>query len=140
MEGGKPVADEGNAVAVHYEGKLDNGEVFDSSREREPLNFTVGSGQVIAGFDEAVRGMTVGETKEFRLEPDDAYGERREDLILEVPAAQAPDGLSAGDQVQLSNGAPATVVSIDDGNVRIDANHPLAGQALTFEIELVEVQ
>jgi peptidylprolyl isomerase len=133
------VAEAGNTVAVHYRGTLDNGEEFDSSHGREPLTFQVGSGQVIPGFDQAVAGMTEGESKTIRIEPNEAYGERRDDLIIAVPVNQAPDGLEVGQQVRLGD-APATVVGVDEDEVTVDANHPLAGEALNFEIELVSVQ
>ena len=136
---GRRVAQAGDSVQVHYEGTLDDGEVFDSSKGRDPLPFVVGSGQVIPGFDAAVIGLAVGESRKVRLEPADAYGERRDDLVLEVPAEQAPPGLSVGDQVQLQSGAVAVVEAVTAETVTIDANHPLAGQALTFEIELVAI-
>ena len=127
-------------MSVHYHGTLDSGEVFDSSRERQPLQFTVGAGDVISGFDDAVRGLGVGESVTVTLPPAEAYGERREDLVLAVPAAGAPEGLKAGDRVQLGNGAQATVVEVTDEQITVDANHELAGQALTFEIELVGIE
>ena len=133
------VAQDGDLVSVHYRGTLDDGTEFDSSEGREPLSFTVGSGQVIAGFDEAVRGLAVGESRTVRIEPEDAYGERTDDAIIEFPAGSAPEGLQVGDQVQLGNGQPGTVLEITDETVTIDANHPLAGQALTFEIELTSI-
>jgi len=133
------VAQDGNTVALHYRGTLDDGSEFDSSAGRDPLSFQVGAGQVISGFDDAVRGMAVGEKKTFRLEPEDAYGQPTEDRIITVPGDNAPEGLQVGDQVSLGN-APATVTRIDeDGSVTVDANHPLAGQALTFEIEIVSI-
>jgi FKBP-type peptidyl-prolyl cis-trans isomerase 2 len=138
--GGDRVAADGDTVSVHYVGTLDDGEVFDSSEGREPLTFVVGEGQVIAGFDEAVRGMAVGDTKTVHIEPADAYGERRDDLLITVPAESAPEGLEVGDRVQLGNGAPAMVIEITDEGVTVDANHALAGQALNFEIEVVELQ
>ena len=137
--GGQKVQD-GDTVSVHYRGTLDSGEEFDSSRGGEPLTFVVGGGQIIKGFDDAVRGLSVGETVKIHLEPDQAYGQPRQDMIFEVPRSQAPEGLTAGIQVQLSNGAPATVVEVTDTAVRIDANHPMAGKALNFEIELVSVK
>jgi FKBP-type peptidyl-prolyl cis-trans isomerase 2 len=133
------VANVGDTVSVHYTGTLDSGEQFDSSRGREPLTFTVGAQQVIAGFDDAVKGLSVGQSRKVRIEPKDAYGERREDLLIEVPRAQAPDGLEVGQRVMLGN-TPATIAEITDQAVVVDANHPLAGQALTFDIELVAVQ
>ncbi len=129
----------GDQVAVHYRGTLDDGEEFDSSAGRDPLAFEVGAGQMIPGFDEAVRGMKVGDSKTVRLEPDQAYGERREDLLLAIPTNQAPDGLEVGQQVFLDNNIPAVVVEIDEDEVTIDANHRLAGEALTFEIEVVSI-
>jgi peptidylprolyl isomerase len=134
------VATSGDTVQVHYHGTLDSGEVFDSSREREPLSFTLGTGQVIAGFDGAVEGLAVGESVTVRLEPAEAYGERDDRNVLVVPRAGAPEGLAIGDRVQLGNGAPAIVLELTEDEVRVDANHPLAGMALTFEIELVAVQ
>ena len=134
------MAGEGDLVAVHYIGTLDSGEEFDASRPRgSTLDFTVGSGQMIAGFDEAVRGMAVGDTKTVRLAPADAYGEVSEDLIVEFPAAQAPDGVGAGDTVVLSDGRQAEVLELNDEIIRIDANHPLAGEHLNFEIEMVAI-
>lgn len=133
------VAQVGDTVSVHYRGTLDDGSEFDSSAGRDPLQFTVGAGQVIPGFDTAVVGMTVGDKKEVRLEPDDAYGERNDERVISVPKEQAPEGLEVGQQVLLGE-APATVVDINDDGVTVDANHPLAGQALTFEIELVGVE
>jgi len=138
--GNERVAQNGDTVSVNYTGKLDDGEVFDSSAGRDPLQFTVGSGQVIPGFDNAVLGLAVGDTVTVRLEPDQAYGPRDESLIFDVPIANAPEGLQVGDQVVLSGGQPAVVVAVTDTMVRIDANHALAGQALTFDIELVAIQ
>lgn len=129
---------EGDTVHVHYTGKLDDGEVFDSSTGRDPLSFEVGSGQVIPGFDAAVRGLQVGESKTIRIEAADAYGERRDDLVGRVDKERAPDGLSAGDAVMVGD-QRATVVEVDDQGIVLDANHPLAGRALNFEIEVVSV-
>jgi len=133
------VAQVGDTVSVHYRGTLDDGSEFDSSAGRDPLQFTVGSGQVIPGFDNAVVGMAIGDKKEVRMEPGDAYGERTDERVIAVPKEQAPEGLEVGQQVMLGQ-APATVVEITDDTVTVDANHPLDGQALTFEIELVGIQ
>ena len=133
------VAQDGDSVEVHYTGTLDDGTEFDSSRGRSPLAFVVGSGQVIPGFDDAVRGLGVGESRTVRIEPEQAYGPRDPELVLEFPAADAPEGLAVGERVTLGNGAPGTVVEITDEVVRIDANHQLAGEALTFEVELVSI-
>ena len=129
----------GDRVMVHYTGTLDDGSEFDSSQGRDPLEFEVGSAQVIPGFEKAVEVLSVGESTTFRLEPGDAYGEARDDLVFEVPQANAPDGLTAGDSVQLATGQPATVLAVSEQTVKIDANHPLAGQALTFSVELMSV-
>ncbi len=134
-----PVAQDGDTVEVHYTGTLDDGSEFDSSSGRAPLTFVVGSGQVISGFDDAVRGLAVGETRTVRIEPENAYGEVDPTRVLEVPIDQAPEGLAAGDPVTLTNGQQAVVLEVTDEVVRIDANHPLAGQALTFEVELVSI-
>ncbi len=139
-EGPPPVAMSGDSVSVHYRGTLDSGEEFDSSRQRGPITFFIGGGQMIAGFDEAVNGLTLGETITVRLEPDQAYGEHLEELILDIPIAQAPEGLVPGDVIQFSGGATAIVLEATDEVVRVDANHPLAGEALTFEIELISIQ
>ncbi|MBI4201712.1 MAG: peptidylprolyl isomerase [Chloroflexi bacterium] len=134
------VAQDGSTVDVHYTGTLDNGEQFDSSIGSEPLTFVVGSGQVIKGFDEAVRGMTIGDKKTFRIEAEEAYGPRQEDLVFDIPKASAPADLETGDYVRFSNGASAVVVEVTTDHIKVDANHPLAGQALTFAIELVAVR
>lgn len=139
-------AQEGNVVKVHYTGKLDDGTIFDSSEGREPLEFTLGSGQVIQGFEEAVTGMSVGETRSARVSADDAYGQRREDLLLEVDRQQIPENidLAVGTQLQLQQGdgqtVPVTVAELGNDSVTLDANHPLAGQDLIFDLELVEVE
>lgn len=129
----------GDTVLVHYTGTLDDGQQFDSSRGREPFSFRLGAGQVISGFDDAVAGLEVGSSRTVRLDAEEAYGPRRDDLLLRVPADQAPDGLSTGDAVLLGGEQQARVVDITDAEVVVDANHPLAGQALTFELELVGI-
>ncbi|MBI4340109.1 MAG: peptidylprolyl isomerase [Chloroflexi bacterium] len=131
---------DGETVTVHYRGTLDSGEQFDSSAGKAPLSFVVGAGQVIKGFDDAVRGMKVGQKKTVRFEAEQAYGPRQEQLVFNVPRAQAPEGLAAGDGVTLGDGFPAVILEVTTDTVRVDANHPLAGQALTFEIELVGIR
>lgn len=139
-------AEAGKVVQVHYTGKLDDGSVFDSSQGREPLEFTVGSGQVISGFDQAITGMEVGETRSARIPADEAYGPRREDLVLEIDREQIPEGVevSVGTQLQLQQqdgqSVPVTVADMGPQSVTLDANHPLAGQDLIFELELVDVK
>ncbi len=136
----------GDTVHVHYTGTLDDGTVFDSSEGRDPLTVTLGSGQVIPGFEAAVVGMSVGETKKARLEPHDAYGERRDDLMLEVPRSDLPEDLEVelGTPLQLQQedgqAVPVTVAALDEASITLDANPPLAGQALTFEMTLVDLQ
>lgn len=139
-------AQQGDTVTVHYTGTLDSGDVFDSSRGREPLEFKVGSGQVIAGFDRAVEGLAVGESREVRVEPEEAYGERREDLVVEVPRDRFPAGADPelGQQVQVQlpqeRSMVARVTDIAEEAVTLDLNHPLAGEALTFDVELVSIR
>jgi len=129
----------GDTVSVHYRGTLDDGIEFDSSAGREPLSFTVGSGQVISGFDEAVTGLKVGEKNKVRMEAAKAYGERRGDLVVTAPASKAAPGLKVGDRVSVG-GQAAIVTKVDATSVTVDANHPLAGKALTFEVELVSIK
>jgi peptidylprolyl isomerase len=139
-------AKRGDRVAVHYTGKLDDGQVFDSSRRREPIEFELGAGQVIPGFDEAVEGMEVGETRETRIEAASAYGAKRDDLLVDVPRARLPDGLEpqVGQQlaVRTTDGqeTPGRITDVADDEIKLDLNHPLAGQDLTFEFELVEIR
>ena len=137
--GGTGVAADGDRVAVHYRGTLDDGEVFDSSRERSPLEFVVGTGGVISGFDDAVRGLAVGEAVTVRLPPAEAYGETDPSRVIEFPIEQAPEGIAVGDQVSVG-GQRAVVTAVSAETVTVDANHELAGKALTFEIELVSIQ
>ena len=131
------MANEGDRVAVHYHGTLDDGTVFDSSREREPLEFVIGEGQVIPGFDKAARSLEIGQSIVVRLEPADAYGAKNEELVFEVPMEQVPEPLKIGDRVELVNGATARVTMVTSESVTVDANHPMSDQALTFEVELV---
>jgi peptidylprolyl isomerase len=133
------MVDKGATVHVHYTGKLEDGTVFDSSQGRDPLAFEVGANQVISGFEEEVSALDVGDSTTFRIEPEAAYGPHKPELVVTLPAAQAPDGLSEGDRVQLQDGRPATVVEVADEGVTIDANHPLAGKALEFDVEVVAV-
>ena len=138
---------ESNKTAkVHYVGSLPDGSVFDSSREREPFEFVLGADQVINGFDCAVADMTVGETKSVTIPVDDAYGPYHEEMVHEIPYSQFAEGVvpEVGMQLQSEGGEGhppmvATVTVVTDETVTIDANHPLAGQDLTFEIELLEL-
>ena len=134
----------GDSVRIHYTGTLRDGSVFDSSVGREPLEFTVGSGTVIAGFDRAVAGMRVGERKSVSIPAEQAYGERRDDLVRAVPRETFPDHLepSVGDRLQMGQPGRTMVVTVrdvSDAHVVLDANHPLAGEELTFALELVGI-
>lgn len=135
----------GDTVQVHYTGKLDDGTVFDSSANREPLEFTLGGGQVIPGFETGVLGMAPDEEKTVTIPVAEAYGEARQELIAQFPRDQFPDDFvpEVGQQLQLRqpNGQPIMVCVADvaDDTVTLDANHPLAGKALTFELKLVGI-
>jgi peptidylprolyl isomerase len=136
---------EGDLVRVHYTGKLTNGEQFDSSTGREPLEFTVGAGQMIKGFDAAMPGMSIGEKKTINILPADAYGEKDETAIIEFPKENIPKDmkLEKGMQLQLRNQEgqpfPVTIAEIKDDIIILDANHHLAGKELVFDIELMEI-
>ena len=136
---GTRIATAGDSVLVHYRGTLDDGSEFDSSIGRDPLGFTVDSGQMIPGFNDTVRGMALGEKITVRLEASEAYGERSEANYISVPLANVPEGTTVGQQL-FSTAGSVTVIAIEDDVVTLDGNHELAGQALTFEIELVEIQ
>lgn len=134
------VVTDGDIVEVHYVGTLDDGSQFDSSRDRgTPLSFTVGSGDVIVGFDRAVRGGSVGDVTTVRIEPEDAYGEWSAENVIDVPFNPEQGDIAVGDEVFLTNGQPAIILEITDETVTLDANHRLAGEALTFEIEILAV-
>jgi FKBP-type peptidyl-prolyl cis-trans isomerase 2 len=136
-------AKDGDRVRVHYTGRLEDGNEFDSSREGEPLEFTVGGGEVIPGFDEAVRGMQVGDTKTVEIEPGDAYGERREQLVQTVEREkmnldfELHEGMTLAMQLPDGNQIPVNVAGVNETEVTLDANHPLAGEKLIFDLELV---
>ena len=130
----------GDYVEVHYVGTLDDGSQFDSSRDRgQTLPFTIGEGRVVPGFEKIATGMKVGDRRSERISPDLAYGEWTENMIAKVPIANAPPGLTPGAVVSMQNGMQATVTAVDDEFVTIDANHPLAGKALTFDVELIKL-
>ena len=136
---------DGDAITVHYTGRLESGEIFDSSQGRSPLAFTVGTGQLVKGFDNAVLGMAVGEKKTVTLLPADAYGDRKDDLFVDLRKKHIPEGmdLEVGMVVELSDGGqnviPALVQEIHDEFVRMDLNHYLAGKVLVFDIEIVSI-
>ncbi|MBI1299887.1 peptidylprolyl isomerase [bacterium] len=135
----------GNTVRVHYVGTLDNGERFDTSVGGDPLEFTLGAGQVIPGFEEAITGMEVGETKQVRIPAEQAYGPYRDEMVLELPREQLPSDveLEIGQQVQMQQGEHVFVVTVEkigEDTITFNANHPLAGEALNFDLRLVEIQ
>jgi FKBP-type peptidyl-prolyl cis-trans isomerase 2 len=135
----------GDKVRVHYSGRLLDGTLFDSSEGREPLEFTVGAGQMIKGFDAGVQGMRVGDRKTIQIPPEEAYGHRDEEAIIEFPSENVPSDmtLEPGMQLTLRNqyGQPVQVVVLEVKTdvIIMDANHMLAGQELVFEVELVEI-
>ncbi|EGV31789.1 peptidylprolyl isomerase FKBP-type [Thiorhodococcus drewsii AZ1] len=138
-------AQNGNTVKIHYTGTLDDGTVFDSSNGREPLEFTLGSGGVIPGFESAVTGMSVGETKTVTIPPEQAYGQYQEEMTQQVPRSAIPPEIELQVGIILSAEAPDgsqvsfVVKAFDDEEVTIDGNHPLAGRDLTFALELIEI-
>jgi peptidylprolyl isomerase len=136
----------GDTVKVHYHGRLTDGEVFDSSSGRDPLEFTVGSGSVIKGFDDGVTGMKVGEKKTIQIPFLDAYGPRQEEMMVEFPRNQFPPdlklevGLQLNMTTQQGHAIQVTIDEIKTETVILDANHPLAGEDLIFDLELVEIK
>ncbi len=138
-------AKQGDTVKVHYTGKLDDNSVFDSSEGRSPLEFTIGEGQVIPGFERAVIGLDEGGSASVRIEPKDAYGAHHDNLVFVVDRGELPDDLNPqlNQRFQMRNDDGQelimTVTDLSEKEVTFDANHPLAGQALTFDIQLVEV-
>ncbi|MFC1741516.1 peptidylprolyl isomerase [Nanoarchaeota archaeon] len=139
-------AKKGDIACVHYTGKLETGEVFDSSKDREPLEFELGSGQLIKGFDTTVEGMKVGDKKEVLLNPDEAYGERDDKRVQSVPRDMLPKEPEPKEGMMLTMKAPtgqmfpAKIDKVEKDMVVLDLNHPLAGKKLNFEIELVDVK
>ena len=135
----------GDTVRVHYHGRLTNGNTFDSSEGREPLEFQVGAGMVIKGFDNGVLEMKVGDKKTVQIPVDQAYGPKNEELIMDFPKANIPADLNpeVGMDLQMSNPQgqvfPVKVAAISSEFITLDANHPLAGEPLVFDIELVEI-
>lgn len=138
-------AQSGNTVKIHYHGTLEDGEVFDSSREREPFEFTLGAGMVIPGFDDAVTGMKQGDAKDVSLPPAEAYGEMVDDLVITLPKDKLPEDLAPelgmSLQVTLPDGQPFPfrIVDIQEAELTLDGNHPLAGKTLNFSLELIEI-
>ncbi len=139
-------AQTGNTVKVHYTGALEDGTVFDSSEGREPLEFKLGEQRVIPGFENAVVGMTPGDKKKEKIPAENAYGPHRDDMILEIDRDQLPENISpeVGLQLQMTTTdgrqVPVKITQVEDAKIKLDANHPLAGQDLVFDLELVEVK
>ena len=131
------VAANGNTVKIHYKGTLEDGSVFDTSEGRDPLEFKIGSGQVIVGFEEAVSGMSVGEKKSVTIPVDKAYGPRNEELVIAAPKEHVPADIKPEVGQKLQMGGPNG--ELTDTHIKLDANPPLAGEDLNFDIELVEV-
>ena len=138
-------AQNGDTVEVHYTGKLEDGSIFDSSVERDPLKFTLGEGQVIPGFEEAVVGMQPDETKTATIPSEKAYGPHHPEMVVKVDRDQLPQHLEpeVGQALQIRQGEDRTIMvtitALSDSSVTLDANHPLAGKDLTFDIQLVAI-
>lgn len=135
----------GQTVKVHYTGTLEDGTQFDSSAGRDPLEFTLGEGQVIAGFEQALSDMEIGDTKTVNIPAEEAYGSHQPELVQQVAREQIPADIELSIGVQLQAQGPEgqvfrlVVTGLDEASVTLDGNHPLAGKALTFELELVEI-
>jgi peptidylprolyl isomerase len=138
-------AKDGDTVKIHYTGKLENGTVFDTSKDRQPLEFAVGNGKIIPGFEKAIIGMGVGDTKTITVQPEEAYGPSRKELIMDIKKTDLPEDITPaiGKQLQIrqkdGNPIEITITDMDEDTVTLDANHPLAGNTLVFEVELVEI-
>jgi len=141
------VAKSGDTVKVHYKGTLTDGTVFDSSEGREPLEFELGSGMVIPGFDNGIQGMAIGDKKTIDIPVEEAYGPSQAELVFPFNRSELPDDIPFEVGMQLNmhqdgnpQPVPVTVVEVTEAQILVDANHPLAGQALIFEVELVGVK
>jgi FKBP-type peptidyl-prolyl cis-trans isomerase 2 len=135
---------QGSKVKAHYTGKLTNEEIFDTSlmEGRDPLEFTVGEGQLIQGFESGILGLNTGDKKTIQIKPEEAYGEYRDDMVMVVPKTNTPEGVQEGQTLQANiNGevVPFMVRQVNENDVVLDANHPLAGQTLIFEVEILDV-
>jgi len=136
---------QGDTVKIHYTAKMAGGNVFDTSRKRDPLEFKVGEGKVIKGIEEAVLGMNEGEKKTVTVPQEKAYGSHKSDMVIQIPRSRLPNDLepSVGQLLEVhhpdGNSSVVTVTEVSDDSVTLDANHPLAGKELTFDIEIMEV-
>ena len=139
------VAKSGDTVQVHYTGTLEDGSEFDSSRQRnQPLEFTLGQGQMIPGFEKAVDGMEVGDNKQVKIPSEEAYGEKKPEMVMEVSKGEFPSNITpeVGQQLAVNTQGrqvPVVITEMRDDIVVLDANHPLAGKDLTFDIELMNI-
>jgi FKBP-type peptidyl-prolyl cis-trans isomerase 2 len=137
---------QGDKVKVHYHGKLTDGTTFDSSEGREPLEFEVGTGAVIPGFDNGVKGMVIGDKKTVNIPAEEAYGPKVDELVMDFPKERFPEDMEpeVGMQLMMNNGSgqqfPVTIVGVKDDTITLDANHQLAGKDLVFDIELVDIE
>jgi len=133
----------GDTVKVYYTGRLDDGKVFASSSEQEPLQFVIGRNRMIAGFEEAAVGMTPGESKTAKIPADKAFGPHRRDMVQVVERSQCPTDVALGQRLEVTDQSDRTTVAkvtdVSESKVTLDTNHPLAGKELTFDIELVEI-
>jgi peptidylprolyl isomerase len=140
-----PKAKNGDTVKINYTGKLEDGTIFDTSSDHEPIQFTIGTNQVITGLEQAVIGMDTGETKTSKIPADKAYGPHRKEMVVEVDRKEIPDNikLEIGQHLQIPQKNKKSIIvrvaEISEEKVTLDANHPLAGKDLTFDIELVEI-
>jgi len=135
----------GDTIRIHYEGKLEDGKIFDNSKERQPLEFIVGNGDVMPGIEKGVIGMETGDTKTIEIPPEEAFGLWRKDLVIEVPKSDLPDQMTPtlGRRIQMRqpDGGHINLIitDVNEDTITLDANHPLAGHTLTFDLELVEI-
>jgi peptidylprolyl isomerase len=137
---------DGDTVRVNYIGTLEDGSIFDTSAGHEPLEFTLGEGKIIPGFEEAVKGMEIGQSKTVTIPAKEAYGQHRDDLVVEIKREELPEGLNPEIKQQLQmrqtdgRAIVAIVTDVSESTITVDANHPLTGKDLTFQIELVEIK
>lgn len=129
----------GDKIKVFYTGHLDDGSTFDTNEGKEPLSFDVGSGQVIKGFEDAVVGMKEGENKSITIPPAEAYGERHDEMVVKIPKTQFQGEVNKGTMVSSNNGMKATVIDVDENDVTLDFNFPLAGKTLKFDIKIAKI-
>jgi FKBP-type peptidyl-prolyl cis-trans isomerase 2 len=138
-------AKDGDTIKIHYKGKLEDGEVFDNSKERQPFEFIVGSGDVMPGIEKGVIGMETGDTKTIEIPPEEAFGPRREELVIEIAKSELPDHITptVGQRLQMQQPdgghIDLIIMDVNGETITFDANHPLAGHTLFFDLELVEI-